>query len=293
MTYVSGIAVTIAIKNISIIVIAYNYIPLVISGICIMTQDIVGLIPAAGNARRLGPLPCSKEILPTGFIEQPGKYPELQVATGLDHSLMAFADADILSVHIVISPEKSDIPKYTNKRDLHANMNLHFSTVRNSPNILVSLDTPFLEHQEKNVALLFPDIIFEPRNLLLPLLETFNQNHPDVVLALFPTDRGDKMDIVTLSADGQIETIQPKPGSGISGMTWIAAVWNPRFSALLHDEARNSITRNQNEREIYIGDVVNHAIQKGLSVIGVPFKNSWCIDLGTTADLRNYWRTRL
>ena len=36
-----------------------------------MTQDIVGLIPAAGKAKRLGPLPCSKEIIPVSFIEQP------------------------------------------------------------------------------------------------------------------------------------------------------------------------------------------------------------------------------
>lgn len=30
-------------------------------------QDMVGLIPAAGNATRLQPLPCSKEIFPVGF----------------------------------------------------------------------------------------------------------------------------------------------------------------------------------------------------------------------------------
>ena len=33
-------------------------------------DDIVGLVPAAGTASRLGRLPCSKEILPVEF--QPG-----------------------------------------------------------------------------------------------------------------------------------------------------------------------------------------------------------------------------
>src|SRR4051812_49610517 len=31
----------------------------------------IGLIPAAGRAERLGPLPCSKELLPIGFRETP------------------------------------------------------------------------------------------------------------------------------------------------------------------------------------------------------------------------------
>src|SRR5687767_13356160 len=32
---------------------------------------LLGLIPAAGRAERLGPLPCSKELLPIGFRETP------------------------------------------------------------------------------------------------------------------------------------------------------------------------------------------------------------------------------
>ena len=34
-------------------------------------MNVVGLIPAAGRAERLGPLPCSKELLPIGFRETP------------------------------------------------------------------------------------------------------------------------------------------------------------------------------------------------------------------------------
>ncbi len=29
--------------------------------------DVVGLVPAAGEAKRLGKLPCSKELFPVGF----------------------------------------------------------------------------------------------------------------------------------------------------------------------------------------------------------------------------------
>ncbi|MBJ90383.1 MAG: nucleotidyl transferase [Woeseia sp.] len=257
-----------------------------------MTQKLTGIIPAAGKATRLGPLPCSKEILPVGFIEQTGKYPDLQLLTGLDHSLIAFSEAGIKSVHIVISPEKLDIPNYLSNRELHDNMDLQFSTVRNSPNILVSLATPFKHYQKHDVALLFPDIIFEPRNLLQSLWEVFSAKQPDIVLGLFPTKRGDKMDIVSFSPDGQVKSVLPKPGPEIEGHTWIAAIWNPRFSILLDQEAKNSHARPHDATEIFIGDVVQTAILKGFSVIGVPFTDGWCIDLGTTSDLRKYWQTR-
>mgnify|MGYP001440389194 CR=1 FL=1 len=269
---------------------AYNSYTVRRQELYIMAQNITGIIPAAGKATRLGPIPCSKEILPIGFIEQPGEHPELQLLTGLDHSLMAFADAGIMSAHIVISPEKSDIPKYVNKRQLHTNMDLKFSTVRNSPNILVSLDTPFAQYEKHDVALLFPDIIFEPRNLLKSLHETFKENRSDIVLGLFPTDHGHEMDVVSLSADGRVEAVRPKPRTGPAGHTWIAAIWNPHFSALLHEEAKNSITRGQNECESFIGNAVHKAILEGYRVMGVPFTDGRCCDLGTTANLRNFWR---
>ncbi|MGH7410208.1 MAG: dTDP-glucose pyrophosphorylase, partial [Candidatus Methylomirabilis sp.] len=30
-------------------------------------RDVIGLLPAGGEARRLAPLPCSKELYPLGF----------------------------------------------------------------------------------------------------------------------------------------------------------------------------------------------------------------------------------
>ena len=32
------------------------------------TDDIVGVIPAAGRGKRIAPLPCSKELYPVGFV---------------------------------------------------------------------------------------------------------------------------------------------------------------------------------------------------------------------------------
>ena len=47
-------------------------------------QDLIGLIPAAGKATRIAPLPGSKELFPVGFTEtlvngQPRRYPRSEV----------------------------------------------------------------------------------------------------------------------------------------------------------------------------------------------------------------------
>ncbi len=33
-------------------------------------SELIGLLPAAGRGSRLGPIPCSKEIMPLGFQAQ-------------------------------------------------------------------------------------------------------------------------------------------------------------------------------------------------------------------------------
>jgi glucose-1-phosphate thymidylyltransferase len=34
--------------------------------------EVIGLVPAAGRARRIAPLPCSKELYPIGFQRMKG-----------------------------------------------------------------------------------------------------------------------------------------------------------------------------------------------------------------------------
>ncbi len=49
-------------------------------------SDVIGLIPAGGQAKRLSPLPCSKELYPIGFgrtdaVAQVSKEPFLDIGT--------------------------------------------------------------------------------------------------------------------------------------------------------------------------------------------------------------------
>ncbi len=254
-----------------------------------MKKKFIGIIPAAGKATRLGTIPCSKEILPIGFIEDNNEEIHSGVLTCIDHSLMAFAEANINTIKVTINPEKEDIKKYVNKRKLHDNLKISFKSIQNSPNILISINSA-ISSKNDNIVLLFPDIIFDPKDMLIKLKETFHNKNPDIVLALFPTDRGDKMDIVSTDKNNRIKQVIPKPGSGISGYTWISAIWNQKFSGLLAKEIKQTETITSQNQEIFIGHIVDIAIKKDLKVLGVPFNKGWCSDLGTPTDLKKYWR---
>ncbi|RMD74724.1 MAG: nucleotidyl transferase, partial [Chloroflexi bacterium] len=67
----------------------------------------IGLIPAGGMATRLGPLPCSKELLPVGGWAEPDGLRPRPIITYL---LAQWQRAGITRAFIVVKPGKWDIP---------------------------------------------------------------------------------------------------------------------------------------------------------------------------------------
>ena len=137
------------------------------------------------------------------------------------------------------------------------------------------------------MVLLFPDIVFSPRQALQSIVAASKESDADLILALVPTSSGEKIDIVAVTDDGQVETVTPKPGKEHSGWTWVAATWNPEFSAFLHTMARN--VTDIAAREMYVADVINAAIDAGLSVRALSFPVGTSFDLGTPDELQEFW----
>src|SRR5688500_8765013 len=74
-------------------------------------REIVGIIPAAGRATRIAPLPCSKELYPIGFHSAEagrGGRPKPVRQYLLEH----FSRAGAKQTFIVIRKGKWDIPEY-------------------------------------------------------------------------------------------------------------------------------------------------------------------------------------
>ncbi|HEY7213872.1 MAG TPA: hypothetical protein VIC28_04540 [Thermoanaerobaculia bacterium] len=119
---------------------------------------LVGLIPAAGRAERLGPLPCSKELLPVGFRETPkGPVPKV-----VGHYLLErFRAGGIRQVFMVLHESKWDIPRYFGSGEI-ADVALAYLSIPGSRSVPETLDRAYPFVRDSLVALGFPDVIFEP-----------------------------------------------------------------------------------------------------------------------------------
>ena len=254
-----------------------------------MERDIVGLLPAAGNATRLGLTPCSKEILPVGVEQSVRDLRSPHIHVAMEHSLRSLASAGISTAYVIIAPQKWDIPAYLSRRG-PGGLSLTYITVSASPDVPTTLDSAYRFVGDREVALLFPDIVYEPADALTRIRHALAAEDADVVLALVPSDRGDKVDLVDLDRDGRVVRNVAKPGAGVSGWTWVAAVWKPRFSRLLHDEVAGGVPVTATGAERYIGDVLNRAIEAGLSIHTRAFPDGVAHDVGTLAELAAYWR---
>jgi len=252
-------------------------------------NHVIGLIPAAGRATRLGELPYSKELLPvpdrgTGSVQA-----GTQIA--IESTARFLLDCGVTLQHVVTAPAKQDIPNYLGDGS-RLGASIAYTVVANSPSVPHSLDAAYDSIAGRDVVLVFPDILFEPRAGIAKYLSSRAQAEADVLLALVPSTRGDKVDIVSVGSDGVVSKIVPKPGPGKAGWTWVAAAWSPEFSDFLHrflDDV-GTAPGQPADRELYVGDVLNAAIASGLVIQAARFADGWAIDIGTADDFAAAWQ---
>ena len=72
-------------------------------------MEIIGLVPAGGSARRLGQIPCSKEIFPLGFA---GEGKERRPKAVSEYLLDKYRAAGCEKVFFILRQGKWDIPAY-------------------------------------------------------------------------------------------------------------------------------------------------------------------------------------
>lgn len=132
-------------------------------------MEIIGLIPAAGKAERISPLLCSKELYPIGFrFVGQGKSMRPKVVS---HFLLdKMRKANILKSYIIIRDGKWDIPAYFGNGKM-VDMDLAYLLMDLPFGVPFTLDQgyPFVHHAK--VAFGFPDIIFEPDDAFVKLIE--------------------------------------------------------------------------------------------------------------------------
>jgi len=255
--------------------------------------EVVGLVPAAGMAKRLQPFPCSKEVYPVGFaLDETSGLPRPKVAA--QYLLEKFNVAGITKAFLVIKEGKWDIPNYFREGHL-VGLSLAYLVIAGSLGPPDTLDRayPFLDR--KRVAFGFPDILFGPGDAYVRLIQRQDETGADVVLGLHVIEDPTVWDMVDCDEDGRVRALVMKPVSTTLTYGWCCAVWTPRFSTFLHDflradETKRNLSRLANTAndpggDLAVGVVLQAALKAGLAVQSVKFPGERYLDIGTPENL--------
>lgn len=249
--------------------------------------NLVGICPAAGHGKRLGPLPISKELFPIGFHchtvnNETSLYPK-----PISHYLIeSMVKAKARKIFMVISSHKKNlIDFYKNGTQFGTQIAYLYQEVQHGMPFALDLAFNWID---KNTTTLFgmPDTLFEPRNAFSLLLETHLYDGNDVTLGLFKTNQPQKFGMVKLDAKHNVLAFIDKPKHTSLKYMWGMAVWNYKFSDFMHTYLAN-ISEERINSEVVLSTIFNKAIMDTtLKVQGHKFGEGYYIDIGTVQDLR-------
>lgn len=99
---------------------------------------------------------------------------------------------------------------------------------------------PFLK--DKRVLFGFPDIILQPDDVFVRLMDRMKASNADIVLGLYLADNPQKMDMVDLKTDGTISDIHIKPLQTNLKWTWIVAAIRTHADRSTHTKGHGKNT---------------------------------------------------
>lgn len=246
--------------------------------------DVIGLIPAAGYAKRISSLACSKEVYPISISETKSRVVS-------SYLLESFRLAGIENTFIILRNGKWDIPeKHKNGETL--GLNIAYLITDPTEGVPHTIDKAFSFTKNNKILFGFPDIIFKPINAFSHLLEKQAATKADIVLGLFPAANPQKMDMIKFDDTGKIENLVIKPEYTNLIFTWIIAVWNSKFTNFINTYLNTAVNhqhlnddKNQNSNELYLGHIIIEAINSGFKIEHIKFRDGLYIDIGTPSEL--------
>ena len=181
---------------------------------------VIGVIPAAGHATRLGAGVGSKEAIEVGGRPL------------LDHLVERLRAAPCSEIRIVTRPEKADVIELARMRGL--------TVIGAHPdNIARSLALGLAGRDEDIVCFGFPDCLWEPVDGFATLVAAV-EGGEEIALGLFRTNEPESYDPVVLAdpsaRSGRVERVEVKPERASSNLTWGCAAGRVRALRALEHE---------------------------------------------------------
>src|SRR5262245_51976459 len=245
-------------------------------------NEVIGLIPAAGWAKRISPLPCSKELYPVGFWRSPGE--RVGRPKVVCHYLLEkMRAAEITTAYIVLRQGKWDIPAYLQDGSA-MDMQLAYLMMSLPFGVPYTLDQAYPFVRDAIIAFGFPDILFQPDDAFIKLLAKKAASNADIMLGLFPADSPQEVDMVNFDKNGRVRQIEIKPRQTQLRFTWGIAVWTPVFTAFMHKHL--AVLRGlAGQPELFMGHVIEAAVSSDLRVEAVIVSDDPYLDIGTPENL--------
>ncbi|MBV8098876.1 MAG: nucleotidyltransferase family protein [Verrucomicrobia bacterium] len=228
-----------------------------------------GIIPAAGEGKRIQPLAFSKELLPVGFDQLVERKKPRAVSEFIVERLIVGGATKIC---FIISPSKGDIVRYHAHGTPHA---LFVYVVQPEPVGLC--DAVFrpagLIAANEQVLIGLPDTVWFPTEGFRFL--------PDgqLSLLLFPVKSPKYFDAVVLDADNRVQTIEVKQEIPTTHWIWGAI----KMSGAIYHDLRQLWIQRQRQDE-FLGTLINAWIANGGRAFGFQ-KGFHYLDVGTIDGL--------
>lgn len=224
-----------------------------------------GIIPAAGQGKRIQPLAFSKELLPVGFDQLEERKTPRAVSDFIVERLVIGGANKIC---FVISPTKSDIMRYHGAGTQGA----AFVYLVQSPALglcdAVFRPIEFIPENEQ-VLIGLPDTVWFPADGYTYL--------PDnrLSLLLFPVTAPQHFDAVVVNSRDEVETVQVKQANATSHWIWGAI----KMSVTIYRELYQ-LWVERARRDEFLGTLINVWIGRGGKAYGFR-KGTDYLDVGT------------
>jgi glucose-1-phosphate thymidylyltransferase len=242
-----------------------------------MSDDTIGLVPAAGKGVRLA-LPYPKELYP---VIRDNRYKPIA-----QFVLSNLTAAAVRHVVFVINETKHQLVGYFgNGRRFGCCISyvvqepVDDQGQSTSPGLAHALDAAYHLARRKTVFFGMPDTIMQPPDVFRRVWEQAAADD-DVILALFSTARAAQFGMVRLDGDGRVVEIVDKPRHTDLSDMWGCMIWRPRFTEFLHTSIHDRGLTD-------FAAIMNDAIHAGLRFHGVRLPGGTYTDLGTYDEIRD------
>ena len=252
------------------------------------TDEVIGLIPCAGHATRITPLPCSKEVLPVGLARSSDGSLRSKVVS--HYILEKMRRGGVSKAFFILRKGKWDIPQYYGS-GAPVGMQLGYLITERTYGPPYTLDEAYPFVRGARVALGFPDILIEPDNAYARTLERLTTTRADLVLSLYKPHKIQVSDMIAIDRAGRVRELVIKPNETHLTWGWIFAVWTPRFTDFMHEYLAVPRVLAQHPGsglppELTVGHVIQASISEGLLIQSVIFRGKRYLDIGSPEGLQ-------